>query len=271
MKTPNRLRTFFEYLVLAMTGGVSIVIAFLDFLGILDVNSWLVQRIPALTLLGIGSIASYLIFERRSKLDAISERVKQLDENVISTISRAIRSLDGVEVVVFDDGAKFLNYFLTRVQNAKRIDDISWSVSDLIPTKQEMEDFSRYRDVVAEVASRADVIWREIVIFVNKSRFEQIKRHLTDETPGYNVVFYDNPPSDTPLRISFAIVDNDEVFLAGQEHRLVIRHPDVVKYFSQYYAKLWEHGKPLKIGKSVKVNQFEAILNSLDAHDQVHR
>ena len=160
-----------------------------------------------------------------------------------------------------------MNYFFERVRNAKRVDDISWSVGEQIPTKQEMEDFARYRDVVTEVASKKDVIWREIVIFVNMLRFEQIKQHLVDGLPGYNVVFYDNPPPDTPLRSSFAIIDGYEVFLAGQELRLVIRHPDVVKHFSQYYAKLWERGKPLKIGRNVKTDQFESILNSLKSTD----
>lgn len=252
-----RLVAFLEYSVLAIIGFFTISIAALDFLGILDSESWLIQRVPIFILLGVGSIASYLILERRNKLDAIVEDIERLDNDVFNGISRAIRSLDGVEILSFDDGSKFTDYFLSRVQTAKRMDDINWSESELIPTKKEMEDIARYREIVSEVASREDVIWREIVIFVSEHRFNRVKKHLDEGLPGYNAVVYDNPPVTTPQRIAFAIVDREEVFLAGQEHRIVIRHPDIVQYFLQYYTRLWERGKPLKKGSRIYMENLK--------------
>jgi len=67
----QRIRNIIEYALMFVTAGVSIVIAILDLAGLLDASSWIAQRMPTLTLLGVGFVASYLILERRGKLDEI--------------------------------------------------------------------------------------------------------------------------------------------------------------------------------------------------------
>ena len=60
-----------EYSLISVTAGISLLISSLDLAGMLDANSWVTQRIPSLTLLATGFIASYLILERRDKLDKL--------------------------------------------------------------------------------------------------------------------------------------------------------------------------------------------------------
>ena len=58
-----------ELVLLLTTAGVSLAISVLDLIGLLDTSSWIAQRIPALVLLCLGFVASYLIVERRCKLE----------------------------------------------------------------------------------------------------------------------------------------------------------------------------------------------------------
>ena len=265
----NRVRKVLENVFLGLTGIVSLAIALLDLVGVLDANSWIAQRIPSLTLLAIGSISSYLILESRSQLEQMNNDLEQHGRDVETLVSRAIRSLDGVEVKIFSDGAKFYEYFLSRMQEADKVDDISWNERFPFITREERDVYSDYRDVVARAARRPNVVWREILIFLDESHFEQVRPLLLHDLPNYHVVFYNPPPKNTPPRISFAIVDDEEIFFAGQTPRMVVRHPDIVEYFSRYYQRIWEPGNQLKIGDDVDIKCLESIASSLSS-SEVH-
>jgi hypothetical protein len=64
-----------EQIAISLIAGLSVLISLLDWLGVLEGISFLSQRIPNLTLLSLGLIAGYLVFERRSKLDRIEQIV----------------------------------------------------------------------------------------------------------------------------------------------------------------------------------------------------
>lgn len=264
----KRIRTIAEYAVLSAPAVVSIVVAILDLVGLLDASNWLAQRIPALTLIAIGLVASYLILERRGTLDRIVTSLEQRDQEILQAVtsssSRVIRGLQGVEVRTFDDGADFVSYFTERVRQARRIDDITWGKPIPAPSSaRAREAFDNIRQTVCDIASKPDVVWREVVMFTRKSRFENIKTLLFDNVPGYAVAYYDVPPKEAPPRITFAIIDKEEVLFAGDDLHMAVRHPDVVEFFSQYYEDIWKAGKPLKLHGQVDrdaVNRLEQSL-----------
>jgi hypothetical protein len=113
--------------------------------------------------------------------------------------------------------------------------------------------------MVADIASKPNTVWREILIFTNKQRFERVKQRLNTGLAGYNVVYYDKVPSESPPRLTFVIVDNEEVFFYGEKMRLAVRHPDIVKYFSQYYEDIWKQGKPLKVTGKIEQDLLEQL------------
>lgn len=267
MKQDNmeKTRNTIEYILIFITAGVSIIIAVLDLAGLLDTIPWITQRIPTITLLGIGFVASYLILERRGKIDEIANSLKQQESNIADLVSTSfrdtIRALEGVEVRTFDNGADFISDFLERARTAKRIDDVTWG-EEVPPTSgQELEVYEPYYDAMSEVASKPDVVWREVIMFVQRSRFEKIKQFLKADLLGYSVKFYHSISTEMPPRMTFGIVDGEEVFLASQNLRLAIRHREIVQYFAQHYENLWQKSKSLKIGN--KVNQEE--INRLDS------
>lgn len=259
MDNMERTRNAIEYILIFITAGVSIVIAVLDLAGLLDTIPWITQRIPTITLLGIGFVASYLILERRGKIDEIADSLKQQEANisnlVYTSFKDTIRAVDGVEVEVFHEGKEFITNFQERARKAKRVDDITWG-EDVPPTSgQELQVYERYYDTMSEIASKPNVVWREIIMFVQRSRFERVKPFLQADLLGYSVKFYDAVSIEMPPRITFSIVDGEEIFLASQNLRLRIRHPNIVQYFAQHYENLWQKSKSLKIGN--KVNQGE--------------
>ena len=267
MKPDNmeRTRNAIEYILIFITAGVSIVIAVLDLAGLLDTIPWITQRIPTITLLGIGFVASYLILERRGKIDEIANSLKQQEANISNLVSTSfsdtIRALDGVEVKVYHEGYKFITDFQKRARTAKRIDDVTWG-EDVPPTSgQELKVYKSYYDTMSKIASKPNVVWREIIMFVQRSRFERVKPFLQADLLGYSVKFYDAISTEMPPRMTFTIVDGEEVFLSSQNLRLTIRHLNIVDYFAQHYENLWQKSKSLKIGN--KVNQGE--INRLDS------
>jgi len=61
----QKVKERLEYIALLTTAGVGIVVSILDLSGLLENTSWIGQRITALTLLLVGFIATYLVFERQ--------------------------------------------------------------------------------------------------------------------------------------------------------------------------------------------------------------
>jgi hypothetical protein len=263
----KRVRTIIEYAALSATAAISIIIASLDLIGLLDASNWLAQRIPALTLLGIGFVASYLILERRNALDKIAISLGEHDQEVLqaltSSSSRTIRALQGVEVRAFHDGADFISYFLDRARRANRVDDMRWGTPVPPSSAREREIYDSYSQVIAEVASRPDVVWREVVMFIQKSPFERVKPLLLAHIPGYSVAYYSAVSNEAPPRMTFAIIDAEEVFLASYGLRLAIRHPDVVEYFLQHYEDIWKNGQILKLGGSTDLEAVRRLEASL--------
>jgi len=247
--------------LLASTGVVSVVISVLDFTGILDNVSWLAQRVPALTLLAVGFVASYLILERLNTLRGIGESLDEHDERVLQAISTAVRSLDGVEVRRFANSSDLLRYFLRKADKAHYVDDITWSDKVAVVSQKERKDFEYYRQQIKSIASKPDVVWREIVIFISPERFVYVKDLLESNPEGYNVAYYDVSQTSGVPRVTFSVIDKKEVIIAGYGVYLAVRHPDIVEYFQRYYESLWSNAKNLKVGSSINRKELERLIS----------
>ena len=117
-----------------------------------------------------------------------------------------------------------------------------------------------YREQVSLIASKPNVVWREIVVFAFPERFAHVKKLLDANPEGYNVVYYDVPPDSCAPRITFSVIDREEVIIAGYQIYLAVRHPDIVEYFERYYENLWAHGTALKIGNRVNHSELEKLV-----------
>lgn len=255
-----------ENLLLFATSGMSLVISLLDLSGLMDSSSAVAQRIPSLTLLCVGFIAGYLILERRSKLDEIAKSVSKNAEEILREISGSrteiIQSIGSIEVSVFNSRGDFAQAFADRIEKATRVDDLVWSnVPTEAVSRKDLEAVSRYSSTVNEVLRKPDTIWREIAVLTEK-RFQRSEGRILDKSiKGFNMGYVEMPFPDEIPRISFIIIDNEDVFLAhlpGAENlRLRIRHPEIVNYFAKYYEAMWKSCIKIKQGETVDYERLE--------------
>jgi len=245
-----------ELVLLLTTAGVSLAISVLDLIGLLDTSSWIAQRIPALVLLCLGFVASYLIVERRGKLEDIARIV---DERSI-----AILQAVGVEVEEYQTSADWVSAIAMRVRSGKHFKDVSWAEEEELQHRWSQEDRVAYEHcnaIISEVIRKQDVIWREVCVF-SRSRFARMREDILDESAiGYSVAYFEPSTKAVPRIGGFLVIDDKEVFVASAESTIWLRvkHPAIVRYFSEYFETLWRHAKVLKKGPHLDRQRFERL------------
>lgn len=261
-----------EFTILGLTAIITILITLLDFVGALDSLPWIKDRVPILTLLSVGLVASYLLLERRSKLEAMHEELhvnlEALNANISRSTEQVIASVGGVTLTLFQDGMECFDYMNQRVAEAKkRIDDLSWNKNDQISP-----DFHRqgqldktYGETLERVTQR--IPFREILVFQNRpGRLNKLRKRLLDAWPGYSCGYYEN--TDIPL-LKFMIIDGIEVIIAPNDYStsLAITHPKLVGLFVEYFDEIWRQSRKLKHGRTIYWAEVETVLGTHDARE----
>jgi hypothetical protein len=272
MPRETDLRRRIELILLFVVAGVSVIISILDATGILDSVQWFAQRMPALILLCVGFIASYLILERRGKLEEIASLVDERSAAILKTV--------GVEVKKYHTSEEYMDAIAQRIIKAKRINNINWVEEGKVQFRWSQTDRSaaaKTFEVVDRAIRDPKVTWRDIFIFFpnNPNRFKHAKTNLLDEKiEGYSAAYFNPPPEEAVPRIgAFIIVDSDEddaeVFLSSDDSTMwfSIKHPALVRYFVNYYENLWNNAIKLKVGSIVDkqlLQQLETQFASTD-------
>jgi len=255
----------FDIILLSATVILSGIVSLLDFLGVLDSIPWLAERVPTLTLLVIGLMAGYLILERKNQLEKmdsnLSNRINDLEQSVQNATTTAIASLKGVELTPFESGIDLLNYVTRRLRQAQsQVDDLSWSPivglgSDLSNAQKA---YREYEEHITKISDK--VAYREVIVFNHPARIENLKRRITENSPGYSCSYYETP--DVPL-LQFMIIDRCEVIVLSDQFqtKFALRHPYIVKLFEEYYEEIWKNAIPIKIKTEIRTDVVDAILN----------
>ncbi|MCQ3972816.1 MAG: hypothetical protein DPW09_05130 [Anaerolineae bacterium] len=270
----TNLRRRVELLLLFIVAGLSVIISILDTAGLLDGVQWIAQRIPALILLCVGFIASYLILERRGKLDEIALMVDERSTAILKTI--------GVEVNEYNTSEEYLDAIAQRVIKAKRIDNVNWVDEGEVQfrwSQSDQEAAARAFSLVKKVIHNPKVAWRDIYIFFpnNPHRFEYAKTTVLDKrVTGYSAAYFNTPPPEAVPQIgAFIIVDSGEqdaeVFVSSHDSTiwLNIKHPTVVRYFANYYESLWKKAIKLKVGSTIDNQLFQQLEVQFAGKNQV--
>lgn len=259
------VRVKLEFALILITGIVSVAIATLDVTGLIDSNSWIAQRVPALTLLAVGFIASYLIMERRNRIDTLATsletRSKEIMEGITSASNRTINALNGVEVLSFANTADLVTYASSRFKKASRIDDVTIGGAESQPrSSRDTTAYQDYQKTISEIAKRPDIIWREVTIFRSHDHFKREKeRILEPSSVGYSLAYYEPSIINIPSIRGFAVIDNEEVFFSytAKSVWFSIRHPVVARYFSAYFEDIWKDARKLKQGQSIDLQELK--------------
>jgi hypothetical protein len=264
-KTPTDLSKQIEIAVVWATAIISVSIALLDFLGALDSIPWVSERIPTLTLLAVGLLASYIALERRNQLQIMHKElvdaVRKLAQDQEKSTSSVIQSLHGVEVRTFTDGYELLSYVNKKVaSSSKRIDDVSWRPTFFSKNYGQTAQAPNreFPDILRNTIQRTP--YREILIFNKPGRKEKIYNVLKENLAGYSCAYFDEQ-LQVPL-FQFMIIDQEEVIIFGDlvSSSISIRHPIIVESFGSYYEEAWQKAQKLKIGKTIHWDNVRSAL-----------
>ena len=251
-----------DKIILATTAIISFVVAILDFLGVLDSIPWLAARVPILTLLLSGSIAIYLILERRNQLEVMQKdvqyRMDDLENKILESSIGIINSLQGLEFKKFNSANEVMSYVNKRLSQAqKQIDDLSWRPSvnmGFAVYSPELD--TENIDQVTKITQR--VPYREIFMFNRSDRLPRLKGLLEQDLPGYSCVYYE---SDSVPLLQFMVIDKEEVIILSEplKSKVAIKHPDIVQLFCEYYDEIWHNATPIKLGTSLHQETIEKL------------
>jgi len=254
----------FEIILLAITAIVSGLVSLLDMFGLLDSVTWLSGRIPSLTLLMSGIIATYLVLERKNQLNELQKENREGFESIESLLESSrvsiIDSLNGVDVQHFTSGNELMQYINKRLGQAKKqIDDLSWSsaisLSSGLNTTQELNrEFAEKTSTISQ-----KIAYREVFVFNRPGRKEKLQTRLAENRAGYSCAFYEKV--EVPV-LQFMIIDKEEVLLLTDEFetKFSVRQPQIVKLFIEYYEAIWKQAKPIKMGTVIHQETINGIL-----------
>lgn len=242
-------------ILLSLIGLSSIVIAVLDFWDLDSAVPFLSGKLPTLSLLVLGMIASYLVFERKSKLD----KIETLLSNGFDT---TMFSLQGGPIKLFADSGELYDYLAQQILKAqKSVDDLTWGdLTSTVKTKQQDLAFTKYLNAIRKTLNNKSIQYREVMSFPSegKLRDERIARAeqmLSNQYFNYELGYYDFEHKGSPPLIQFLIIDGKEAIVAfyrgktmpleGTLHFSTF-HPLIVQFFRDYYDAIWSGSLILK-------------------------
>lgn len=258
----GRFRRVVEYILIASTAAVSLVIGVLDLAGLLGANSWIDERVPSLTLIAVGLVSSYLVLERRVAQETLKA--------VASSADRIIDALHGVEVVRFGCGADCAEYMIKRFRDAKHIDDITWGTSPRARSGRDVDAMQKFQATISRVAKQSGVVFREVCSFKCLEDFWREKERVLDKNSvSYNVGYYEDCGPGDPPRQGFVVIDKKEIVIGHTKGQvwLAIKHPDIAKWFLAYFDDLWTDAAKLKHGGVVQMERLAGLEQSLKPRD----
>ena len=270
----QKFKGFVEFIALLTTASVGIAISILDLSGLLENMSWVSQKITSLTLLLLGFIATYLVFERRGKMEEILTLINQQSNKILESIdsssNQTIQSLQGVNIIKFSSLGKMVAYLSKRLENARKLDDTSWgnwgnAFSNITGEDVDLRD--KHNKVLESFLARKDTLLRKIFVFSKHDKIsaKQIQK-IKDNITGYGVSYFLSGSEDEPTRFPFAIIDEEEVLIIGNEVLLAVKQPDITNFFKEFYESNWEKSKKLREGSQVSTENVEELMSILSAN-----
>jgi hypothetical protein len=258
-------------ILLTLIGISSIIIAILDFWDLDSAIPFLSGKIPTLALLVLGMIASYLVFERKSKLDKIETLVSE-------GFNTTMFSLQGGPLKLFADSGELYEYLAQQISNAqKSIDDLTWGdITSTVKTKQQDLAFTKYFNAMKKSLGNKSIQYREVMSFPKegKLRVERIARAeqmLNSNYFNYEIGYYDFEHKGSPPLIQFLIIDNKEAIVAFYRGKTIplegtlhfsTFHPLIVRFFRDYYDAIWSGSIILKrAGGEPDQKELERVKN----------
>jgi hypothetical protein len=250
-------------IILYVVGGLAIVIAALDYLGIRFVVQHFAPGITELILTAVGFIALHVAIQD-SKLTRIMRRSDETPDLIV-------RALHGAHFDEFPDAPAYWNYLTRRIATAhSSIDDLTWgrtpSAQITIAAKKA---YAEYRKAIASVAHgkgrHSQLVYRELMTFPDGYRIGRAEALLDANLENYHLRLYDFNHDGTPRLLQFSIIDQSELLIGvhgetGLSGKFIsITSKGLVEAMATYFEICWREAIPLKEGNETNMPTWTAL------------
>jgi hypothetical protein len=210
-------------------------------------------------------LATSELVERRRRLAKIQAEVDQIRE-ANELLTRKLSQFPDVVVKRFSDYEQAIYHLCERVEAAKVCVQQA-SIDERRSTYMRAHD--RFHKIRTKVIRDSKIDYRYL-FQINERRVNNVSKWLEDTkgkffAAGLNIA---RQPDDTPIGfLTFTIFDHEEVYvrppynLGQSADYLLIRNPEVVNLFSDWFNYLWSQA--VRIDPHLPSKQREAMLKSL--------
>lgn len=255
-----------------LPASVAIIVSVLDLFDLLTSLPWLKERLTPIILLLIALFITFEVYQERD----YSLKTESDIQKSTNRLVEEIKSLHGVEVIRFEDVAKFYDYISGKLNTAsKSVDDITWGSRKGYRTKVEEEAYNNYLKAQEQVCKKGTIKYREVSSLTDQHYFQRSMNLIDKKYYSYHLGYYDISANPVPL-MSFITIDSKEV-LSGfyrvprlpseGEVYLSVSQPNLVKLFEDYFETLWVGSTKIKEADIINHDQIEAIKKKLKIED----
>jgi xanthosine utilization system XapX-like protein len=230
--------------------------------GILTAILYPLNLIPQTIALSV--IVGLLTLLATSEILQRRRRFAKVESLIESGFEKLTTSLSGVEVQRFESEKQTYDYLINRLQTVQgHIKDVSLGIgSERVPEWRK-----KYYENRSKILKRGKVHYRYVTVLKTRSRLDMVRHDMEDlASKQYYVGYFDSPENPIP-GLGFIIIDDKEV-LVGAYRRLhnpsennpdlLIKHPDIVRLFSDYFELLWTQSTKLN-DKGIRYDLLDSI------------
>lgn len=233
--------------------GQAIVFKYIDFVALLLALAWLVSNpgwepaVVSVVTFGTFLAADLSIaFRRPSSHIEILEAKQSFPQHLVQSISN-------VQKFVLDTS---LNYEHAALPGT---DDPQWD----------------YKQIMQRCVSRGEISFRRIEVIFNRERLEEVLRKLLVYQELEYFIRYYYPPSEPIPVLHIMSFDDEHFYLGGfypsespaEELVIYIRHPEMARFFHDYWNILWLKAKPLNEGRRIDWAEVRRIASYFEIDD----
>lgn len=201
----------------------------------------------------------------------MSNQQKKLTDALEQSVSTIINSLNGVEVIFFEDINKVDMYIAERILTATEcVYDFNWQ--DYIPINPYHRNISdkefaankidlSIKSFCSKKAAKPR-IYREIFTFSYPRNIGKMLTHIT-YGDAYCCSYYDNKRPNTKFpKLQFVVIDDKEVIFVSSAYKpnlCSIKNIRIASIFCNYFEQAWELSKIIKDRDKINNNVINDI------------
>lgn len=201
----------------------------------------------------------------------ISSRQKELTQGLEQAVSTIVDSLNGVEVIFFDDINEVDIYIAKRILAASEcVYDFNWQ--DFTPINPYHRNLANKEYAATKIDSSIKSfcskkttkprIYMEIFTFLYPQNIGKMLNHIT-YGDVYCCSYYENKDPNTKFpKLQFVVIDDKEVIFVSSAYKpnlCSIKNTRIASIFCNYFEQAWELSKKIKDRDKVDNNLIKEI------------